>query len=269
MADSLTRGPVVRASIRTAARPVVGAATDATGTGLAVVRMLALPAATKSLLVSAVSYDNQTIVLAEPRPDTLVVLLQAAQHELDVVTVTATRTNSRIEDLPIKVEVLGLEDMDEESAVVPGNVASILGDISIIHIQKTSPVNGNTAMQGLDPKYAQILRDGLPLYEGFSGNLGMLQIPPLDLKQVEVIKGSVSTLYGGGAIGGLVNVVSKTPTSETPYFTALLNRSGLKETNGNAYYAQRYAGGKTGLTVFAGYTSQQDYEFSGKVYVVN
>ena len=264
VADSLTGGPVIGATIRTTARPVTGAATDATGTA----RMPALPAAATSLLVSAVGYDNRTVSLAEPRPDTLLVLLHAAQEELDVVTVTATRTNSRIEDLPIKVEVLGLEDMDEESAVVPGNVASILGDISIIHIQKTSPVNGNTAirMQGLDPKYTQILRDGLPLYEGFSGNLGVLQIPPLDLKQVEVIKGSVSTLYGGGAIGGLVNIVSKTPTSETPYFTALLNRSGLKETNGNAYYAQRYAGGKTGLTVFAGYTSQQAVDVTGDGY---
>ena len=109
-------------------------------------------------------------------------------------------------------------------------------------------------MQGLDPKYTQILRDGLPLYEGFSGNLGVLQIPPLDLKQVEIVKGSVSTLYGGGAIGGMINIVSKSPTSEKPTFTALINRSGLKENNLNVYYSQRY--GKTGLTLFSGYTNQ-------------
>ena len=49
---------------------------------------------------------------------------------------------------------------------------------------------------------------------GASSGLGLLQIPPLDLKQVEVIKGSTSTLYGGGAIAGLVNLISKTPTDE-------------------------------------------------------
>jgi outer membrane receptor for ferrienterochelin and colicins len=262
VADSLTREPVIGATIRTATKPVMGAATDVNGFA----RLPTLPATAKALIVSAIGYETQTISLAQPQADTLVILLHAMQEDLEAVTVTATRTNSRIEDLPIKVEVLGLEDMDEESAVVPGNVASILGDISIIHIQKTSAVNGNTAirMQGLDPKYTQILRDGLPLYEGFSGNLGVLQIPPLDLKQVEVIKGSVSTLYGGGAIGGLVNIVSKTPTSETPQFTALVNRSGLQESNANAYYAQKY--GKTGLTFFAGYTNQQAVDVTGDGY---
>ncbi|MCO5935460.1 TonB-dependent receptor plug domain-containing protein [Mucilaginibacter sp. RB4R14] len=58
----------------------------------------------------------------------------------------------------------------------------------------------------MDGKYTQIIRNGFP------GGLGLLQVAPLNLKQVEVIKGSSSTLYGGGAIAGLVNLVSKIPT---------------------------------------------------------
>lgn len=224
--------------------------------------MPSLPADVTELTVSAIGYETQSFPLTAGS-DTLVFFLHSQDESLDEVTVTSTRTNSRIEDLPIKVEVLGQEDMDEESAVVPGNVSSILGDISIIHVQRTSATTGNQAirMQGLDPKYTQILRDGLPLYEGFSGNLGVLQIPPLDLKQIEVVKGSVSTLYGGGAIGGMINIVSKAPTSEKPELTALLNRSNLKETNLNAYYSQRY--GKTGLTLFTGYTNQQAVDVTG------
>ena len=258
--DSTTHEPVIGATIRTPSiiKPVVGAVTDVRG----LATMPSLPGSVTTLVVSAVGYEPATLSLAASG-DTLVCQLHSQNKSLEEVTVTSTRTNSRIEDLPIKVEVLGQADMDEESAVVPGNVSSILGDISIIHVQRTSAVNGNQAirMQGLDPKYTQILRDGLPLYEGFSGNLGVLQIPPLDLKQIEVIKGSVSTLYGGGAIGGLINIVSKSPTSETPEFTALLNRSNLKETNLNAYYAQRY--GKTGLTLFTGYTNQQAVDVTG------
>ncbi|MDB5241868.1 MAG: TonB-dependent receptor [Spirosoma sp.] len=282
--DSLTHEPVIGATVRTPTKPVIGAVTDVNG----VARITNLPGAIRALTVSALSYQtaqfaipvktspatttsgdstqrDSTQLAIGTAPDTLVFRLKPTTEAIDEVTVTATRTNSRLEDLPIKVEVLGQEDMDEESAVVPGNVSSILGDISIIHIQRTSAVNGNQAirMQGLDPKYTQILRDGLPLYEGFSGNLGVLQIPPLDLKQVEIVKGSVSTLYGGGAIGGMINIVSKTPTSEEPEFTALINRSGLKESNGNAYYSQRYAGGKTGLTLFAGYTNQQAVDVTG------
>ncbi|MBD2756517.1 TonB-dependent receptor [Spirosoma validum] len=258
--DSATHEPVIGATIRTpsAIKPVVGAVTDTKG----IATMPTLPANVTTLTVSAVGYETESFPLTIGS-DTLVFQLHSQDQSLDEVTVTSTRTNSRIEDLPIKVEVLGQEDMNEESAVVPGNVSSILGDISIIHVQRTSAVNGNQAirMQGLDPKYTQILRDGLPLYEGFSGNLGVLQIPPLDLKQIEVVKGSVSTLYGGGAIGGMINIVSKSPTSETPEFTALLNHSNLKETNLNAYYSQRY--GKIGLTLFSGYTYQKAVDVTG------
>ncbi|MVM29067.1 TonB-dependent receptor plug domain-containing protein [Spirosoma sp. HMF4905] len=259
--DSLTHEAVIAATVRTTSKPIIGAVTDVSG----IARISDLPADVKTLTVSAVGYETESFSVT-PGSDTLVFRLKAAVEAIDEVTVTGTRTNSRIEDLPIKVEVLGQEDMDEESAVVPGNVSSILGDISIIHVQRTSAVNGNQAirMQGLDPKYTQILRDGLPLYEGFSGNLGVLQIPPLDLKQIEVFKGSVSTLYGGGAIGGMINIVSKAPTSTTPEFTALLNHSNLKETNLNAYYAQRYgANGKTGLTLFTGYTDQLAVDVTG------
>lgn len=175
--------------------------------------------------------------------------------DLNEVIISSTRNNSRIADLPMKVEVLGKEDMMEESGIKPGNVASILGDLSVIHIQNTSAVSGNNAirMQGLDGKYTQLLRDGVPVYEGLSGNFGVLAIPPLDLKQIEIIKGSVSTLYGGGAIAGIINFIAKTPGS-SPELTILANRSTLKETNVNAFYSERF--GKTGLTLFAGVTTQ-------------
>lgn len=159
------------------------------------------------------------------------------EANLEEVVISTTRTNSRIEDLPVKVEVLGSEELEEEASLVPGGMGSLLGDLSIITIQRTGPVSGNDAvrMQGLAPGYTQLLQDGLPLYGGFSGSLGVLSIPPLDLRQVEIIKGSSSTLYGGGAIGGLVNFLSKTPAKE-PKRTVLLNQTTLGETDVNAFF---------------------------------
>ena len=122
--DSLSREPIIAATVRTAVKPVTGAVTDATGIAV----MPNLPATVHTLTVSAVGYETQSFSLSAAA-DTLVFRLHSQDASLDEVTVTATRTNSRIEDLPIKVEVLGQEDMDEESAVVPGNVSSILGDI--------------------------------------------------------------------------------------------------------------------------------------------
>ena len=182
--------------------------------------------------------------------------LAEENSDLEEVIISTTRTNSRIDDLPIKVEVLGEDDMDEESTIVPGGIGSILGDLSVITIQKTNPVNGNDAvrMQGLDYKYTQMLRDGLPLYEGFSGSLGVLSLPPLDLKQVEIIKGSASTLYGGGAIGGLINFISRTP-GDSMRVTLTLNQTSLLETNLNTFLSKK--NNKIGTTLFAGVNLKQ------------
>ncbi|RYY14824.1 MAG: TonB-dependent receptor, partial [Cytophagaceae bacterium] len=161
----------------------------------------------------------------------------------------------------------GEEEMREENGIKPGNIASLLGDIAGTQIQPTSPTTGNADLriQGLQGQYSQILRDGLPLYGGFAGSFGILSVPPLDLRQIELLKGSNSTLFGGGAIAGLVNLVSKTPTLSTPQFTATLNQTTLNETNGNGFAAQRNQ--RFGYSVFAGLTRQQDVDVDGDGFV--
>jgi iron complex outermembrane receptor protein len=72
-------------------------------------------------------------------------------------------------------------------------------------------------------RYTRVLSDGLPLF-GDVGGLGLLQIPPMDLGQVEVIKGVASALYGAGAMGGVINLLSRRPAAE-PGQEFLLNRS--------------------------------------------
>lgn len=238
-----------------------GAATDANGRAI----LTNIPSGPHLLHFSFIGYKNTTANFIFPLSDSLKkvdILLAAENENLDEIIVSSTRTNSRIDDLNTKVEVLGLEDMDEESSLVPGNVGSILGDLSIITIQRVNPFNGNDAvrMQGLDPRYTQIMRDGLPLYGGFSGSLGVLSIPPLDLKQVEIIKGSASTLYGGGAIGGLINFISKEPTDST-HGTITLNATSLKEFNLNTFASHKKE--KTGWTLFAGATLKTPNDING------
>src|SRR5690625_5601892 len=74
----------------------------------------------------------------------------------------------------------------------PTNISMVLRESTGIQMQQTSLSSGNTniRIQGLDGRYTQLLRDGFPLYGGFSSGLSILQIPPLDLKQFEIIKGS-------------------------------------------------------------------------------
>lgn len=199
------------------------------------------------LLVANVSVFGQEVPAVK---DTL-----KDNNALDEVIVTSSRTNSRMENTPTRVEVLGLEEMQEENNIKPGNIMSLLGDIAGIQMQQVSASTGNTfaRIQGLNGRYTQLLRDGMPLYGGMSGSFGIMQIPPMDLKQIEIIKGSASTLYGGDAIGGIINLISKNPEFKRD-LSFTLNQTSLQETNINGYYSKRNK--KIGLTLFVGQTLQ-------------
>jgi outer membrane receptor for ferrienterochelin and colicins len=257
VSDSTSHELIIGAAVQIA-KTSIGNATNTEG----VVVLDNIPMGKQTLIVSFIGYKTVEKELVFPRTETentLVISLAAEAADLEEVTVTTTRSNSRIEDSPTKVEVLGAEEMHEENGIKPGNVASILGDISSIQIQQTSAVSGNAnvRIQGLDGKYTQLLRDGMPVYDGFAGGFGILQIPPLDLKQIEIIKGSSSTLYGGGAIGGIINFVSKKP-SEKPEFLFTVNKSSLKETNANVFLSRKTKA--IGFTLFTGFTGQNEVD---------
>ena len=144
----------------------------------------------------------------------------------ETVVVSATRTGSRLEDSPMRVEVLGREEIEEKMLMTPGDIVMMLNEMGGMRVQATSPSLGaaSVRIQGMRGRYTRVLSDGLPLFGEQVGGLGLLQIPPMDLGQVEVIKGVASALYGAGAMGGVINLLSRRPGPE-PQREAMLNRS--------------------------------------------
>ena len=145
--------------------------------------------------------------------------------EEHVTVVAATRTDKRLEDQPMRIEVLAREEIEEKMLMTPGDIVMMLNEMGGMRVQTTSPSLGaaSVRIQGMRGRYTRVLSDGLPLF-GDVGGLGLLQIPPMDLGQVEVIKGVASALYGAGAMGGVVNLLSRRPTAK-PVRELLLNRS--------------------------------------------
>src|SRR5258707_4804086 len=103
-------------------------------------------------------------------------------------------------------------------------------------------------------RYTRFLLDGLPLF-GEQVSLGLMQIPPLDLGRVEVIKGVASSMYGAGAMSGVVNLVSRRPGA-TPERQLLLNRSSRGATDVGVWYATPLTD-RWGVTVLASANGQQ------------
>lgn len=162
----------------------------------------------------------------------------ARGEEGEEIVVQATRTGRRVQDEPIRVEVLDREEIEEKVLMQPGNIAMLVGETPGLRVQVTSPALGaaNVRVQGLKGRYTQILADGLPLYGGQTPSIGLLQIPPTDLGQVEIIKGAASALYGPAALGGVINLVSRRPTP-ADQSELLLNTTSRGGQDVTAYHA--------------------------------
>lgn len=203
--------------------------------------------------------QEEKITIPMTNFDTIFVKLISIEEELDEIEVSSTRGNRTIKDEPTRVEFIAGEELEEKANMKPGDIRMLLAESTGIQTQQTSATSANSSIriQGLDGRYTQILKDGFPLYSGFSGSLGLLQTPPLDLKQAEVIKGSTSTLFGGGAIAGMVNLISKTP-DDGEDLKVFLNGTSAKGFDLNGFYAKKLI--KTGFTVYAARNSNEAYD---------
>ncbi|MDP3914487.1 MAG: TonB-dependent receptor plug domain-containing protein [Bacteroidota bacterium] len=254
--DSETKEPLtgVTVLVRGTAN---GTATDHNGFA----RITNIPDGKCVFLIRMIGYEEheEDFIFTFSQQDTVKIFLSASDEEVDEVIITATRSSRTIENTPTRLEAISGEELEEKGNMKPGDIRMMLNESTGIQTQQTSATSYNSSIriQGLDGKYTQILRDGFPLYSGFSGGLGLLQVVPLDLKQVEVIKGASSTLYGGGAIAGLVNLVSRMPKEERE-LNFLLNGTSAVGLDISGFYAQKFE--KTGSTVFASYNSGNPYD---------
>jgi len=231
------------------------AAADSAG----VISIKDIPAGKYTIKITSVGYGEKEVKYDFPPDHDVTIEMETEEEEEEEVVIQSTRSSRTIRDIPTRVEFVAGEELDEKANMKPGDIRMVLNESTGITTQQTSATSANASIriQGLDGRYTQILKDGLPLYAGFSGGLGLLQTPPLDLKQFEVIKGSSSTLYGGGAIAGLVNLISKTPKEERElnFHIDVTSAGGL---NTSGFYGQKFK--KVGVTLFASRNSNSAYD---------
>ena len=141
---------------------------------------------------------------------------QHNNKKVERIQVTASRLGRIVTESATRTEVISAEEIQEKAIMRPGNISMLVAETGGVRVQNTSPALGsaNIRLQSLYGRYTQLLSDGLPLYGGQSTSIGLLQIPPTDLANVEIIKGSASSLYGGSALGGVINLISRTPNDE-------------------------------------------------------
>ncbi len=137
--------------------------------------------------------------------------LQETPIPLDAIVVTGTRTPKTIKDVPVRTELISARMIEEKGATQLYEALEAQPGIRVE--QQCSNCNFSILrVEGLEGGYAQVLIDGQPIFSGLAGVYGLQQIQTGHVKQIEVVKGAGSALYGSDAIGGVVNVVMKDPS---------------------------------------------------------
>ncbi|MEP7277307.1 MAG: TonB-dependent receptor [Bacteroidota bacterium] len=226
-----------------------------------VIQINNIPDGIQTLRFSYTGYEEKKGSFNFPLPeeDTVEVFLTGIHDELTEVIIQSTRTSRSFANTPTRVETIAGEELAEKNNMRPANVSMLLHESTGLLVQQTSATSGsaNIRVQGLDGRYTQLLKDGYPNFGNFASGLSILEIPPLDLLQVELIKGPASTLYGGGAIGGVVNFISKIPRDKADY-SFMINHSGVGQTNLGAYLSQKK--GRYGYALLATLNRQKAYD---------
>jgi len=147
---------------------------------------------------------------------------------LEEIVVTATRGATLIRDEPLRVEAVPAQEIAENLTTQPGNLSALLNELPGVRVQSEAPGLGGAGLQlrGMPARNTLVLTDGLPLLGSGPDAFGLLQTPPLDLKQVEVIKGAMSALYGGSAMGGVLNLVSQGSDAKSAILANVASRGG-------------------------------------------
>lgn len=218
-----------------------------------------IPDGQHQIIISFLGFETFETTIQIPSNTELMFKLKEGGNQLDAVVLQSSRSTRTVRKIPTRIEFIGAEELGEKAIMNPTNISMVLRESTGIQMQQTSLSSGSTniRIQGLDGRYTQLLRDGFPLYGGFSSGLSILQIPPLDLQQFEIIKGSSSTLYGGGAIAGLVNIVSKTPDFE-PALDIMLTQTQALGSTANVFYSKRNE--KFGVSLYGSGHYQKAYD---------
>lgn len=171
--------------------------------------------------VSSVGYVKYSlsVVLDEGSPNTfLEATLKENTLELGEVVVSGTMKEVSKLDSPVPVEVYTAKFF---RANPTPSVFESLQNVNGVRPQLNCNVcnTGDIHINGLEGPYTMILIDGMPIVSGLSTVYGLTGIPQSLIERMEVVKGPASTLYGSEAVGGLVNIITKSIT-KAPTFSA-------------------------------------------------
>ena len=184
-----------------------------------------------------------------------------AQSRTETVTVTATRTATALADVPESISVVTAAQIMDTPAEGLDDILRNLPGITLTNIGPNvgHPTAYNEAMRGLPTTETRMLVmvDGVPLNDPFFGYIQWNRVPLDNIDHVEVVRGGGSPLWGNTAMGGVVNVITRTPQIDALEVSA--EGGSYASYNSSLYGAYRASDWLT-LSLNAALTGTQGYQ---------
>jgi iron complex outermembrane receptor protein len=232
------------------------------------------------LSVSFVGFQTQSIVLPVSQ-DKHLIKMYPEVSEIETFVVTATRTDSRITNTPVRINQLGpklisslpVQSVDEVLKMATG--INYNRSFGILSTRATVTMRG---MSGKEQGRVLILIDGIPMNKSDGGGFDWNMMDVGMVQKIEVTKGAGSAIYGGNAMGGIINIISQKP--ETQFFV----RAGLEYGTFNTIDGRLSTGGNFNVknkqdswywmanTFYRqsdGYITQSEADVKANPYIVN
>jgi outer membrane receptor for ferrienterochelin and colicins len=181
----------------------------------------------QSLVITAIGFEKQMV--SPGNKDHLRIQLNPLQKELDGVVVSGTMRPVKKLDSPVPVEVYTPQFLKKNPSP---SIFESLQNVNGVRPQLNCSVcnTGDIHINGLEGPYTMVTIDGMPVVSSLASVYGLFGIPTQLIERVEIVKGPASGLYGAEAIGGLINIITKSP-EKAPLFTANLMTTSWLEHN--------------------------------------
>lgn len=134
--------------------------------------------------------------------------IDSTNNNLDEVFITATKTERVLSSLPLNASIIKKDEIEKTNATRLSDV--INEELGLITVSDFGGGEG-IQMQGLDSEYTLILIDNQPLIGRTAGTLDLNRISVGNIKQIEIVRGPSSSLYGNNAFAGVVNIITEEP----------------------------------------------------------
>jgi len=179
--------------------------------------------------------------------------------ELDEVVVTATRNERMMGALPMPVYLIPKLQIKTMGSLRLNDV--LTEQTGLVIVPQVNGSGNGIQVQGFNPDYTLILVDGEPLVGRNTGSLDLSRITVGNIKQIEIVKGPSSSLYGSEALAGVINIITERPGSTKASVYSRYGTNNTLDLSGDVSWAKE----KLGVYLFANRYSTKGYDLSPEV----